>query len=141
VTSDEAPLAVTDTHALIWAASGNLKKLGKAARRIFERAGEGQCAIYIPTFALVELGEACHRGRVSVSSGAPFESWARTAFASGHYHEAPLTADIVCIAQGLFGIPERGDRLIAATAVALDLPLITRDEDIGKAASVRRLWA
>ena len=138
---EDTPLAVTDTHPLIWAATGRLNKLGKAAKRIFERAGAGQCSIYIPSLALVELGEACHRGTVTVSSGAPFEDWARAAFASGKYHEAQLTAEIVYLAQRLYTIPERGDRLIAATAVALDLPLITRDPQIGQPAGVQCLWA
>lgn len=40
-------------------------------------------------------------------------------FASGKYYEASLTAAVVCVAQGLHEIPERGDRLIAATAMAL----------------------
>jgi len=134
-------LAVTDTHALIWAASGNFRKLGKDAKRVFERTSEGQCSIYIPSIALLELGEACHRGTVTINSGAAFEDWARAAFASGKYHEAELTAEIVYVAQRLYGIAERGDRLIAATAVALDLPLITRDQDIGRAAGVKCLWA
>jgi PIN domain nuclease of toxin-antitoxin system len=140
MSSAETPLAVTDTHALIWAATGNLKRLGKAARRIFERAGEGRCSIYIPSIALIELGEACHRGTVAVGTSASFEEWARAAFASGKYHEAQLTAEVVYVAQRLYAIAERGDRLIAATAVALDLPLITRDPDIATAAGVECLW-
>jgi predicted nucleic acid-binding protein len=71
----------------------------------------------------------------------PFEEWARAAFASGKYYEAQLTAEIVYVAQRLYAIAERGDRLIAATAVVLDLPLITRDREIGKAAGVQCLWA
>lgn len=39
-----------------------------------------------------------------------------------------------------FTIPERGDRLIAATAVALDVPLITRDPEIAACANVTLLW-
>ncbi len=132
------PLAVTDTHALIWAIDGNRKRLGKRARKQFENADDGKCAIYIPALVLVELGEACHRERVTLSL--PFEEWARVAFASGKYHEAELTADIVYVAQRLYAIEERGDRLIAATAVALDLPLITRDPQIAAAAGVECLW-
>jgi PIN domain nuclease of toxin-antitoxin system len=131
-------LAVTDTHALIWAIDGTRKRLGKKARRQFESADAGKCSIYIPAIALVELGEACHRERVTLSLA--FEEWTRLAFASGKYHEAELTAEIVYVAQGLYAISERADRLIAATAVALDLPLITRDPQIAAAARVECLW-
>jgi predicted nucleic acid-binding protein len=89
---------------------------------------------------LVELGEACHRGTVAVGTSVSFEEWARAAFASGKYHEAQLTAEVIYVAQRLYAIAERGDRLIAATALALDLPLITRDPDIATAAGVECLW-
>ena len=136
--SSVPPLAVTDTHALIWAIDGNRKRLGKRARKQFENADDGKCSIHIPALVLVELGEACHRERVELSL--PFEEWTRLAFASGKYHEAELTAEIIYIAQSLYTIAERGDRLIAATAVALDLPLITRDPQIAAAAGVECLW-
>jgi PIN domain nuclease of toxin-antitoxin system len=132
------PLAVTDTHALIWAIDGNRKRLGKHARKMFDNADEAKCAIYIPALALAELGEACHKDRVTLAL--PFEEWARAAFGSGKYHEAALTAEIVYLAQRLYAILERDDRLIAATAVALDLPLITRDPQIAAAAGVECLW-
>src|SRR5712671_7476513 len=112
------PLAVTDTHALIWAIDGNRKRLGKRARKLFDSADEAKCAIYIPAFVLAELGEACHKDRVRLAL--PFELWARAAFASGKYDEAELTAEIVYVAQRLYAIAERGDRLIAATAATLD---------------------
>jgi hypothetical protein len=41
-------------------------RLGKRARKLFDNADEGKCAIYIPALALVELGEACRRERVAL---------------------------------------------------------------------------
>ena len=96
------PLAVTDTHALIWAIDGNRKRLGKLARKMFDNADEAKCAIYIPVLALAELGEACHKDRVTLAL--PFEEWARAAFASGKYHVAELTAEIVYVAQRLYAL-------------------------------------
>jgi predicted nucleic acid-binding protein len=43
-------------------------------------------------------------------------------------------------AEELYAIREQGDRLIAATAAVLDLPLVTRDPEIKKAAGVELLW-
>ncbi len=119
------PLAVTDSHALIWAATGKKARLGKGARRFFEDVERGLAALYVPTIALVEIGEAVQRGRISFSNG--FERWTESMFASGRYHPAPLTAEVVLRAQSLYAIPERGDRLIAATAIELDCPLLSRD--------------
>jgi len=46
---------------------------------------------------------------------------------------------VVRRAQNLFAIKGRGDRLIAASAVALDVPLMTRDGEIAACAQVKRL--
>jgi PIN domain nuclease of toxin-antitoxin system len=131
-------LAVVDTHALIWALSGQRKRLGRAARRLIERADRGQAALYVPAIALVEVGEAEHRGAIRLNAG--FDSWVEGLFSTGRYHPADLTASIVRRAQTLFSIPERSDRLIAATALELDVPLVTRDPEIAEAAGVELIW-
>jgi PIN domain nuclease of toxin-antitoxin system len=51
-----------------------------------------------------------------------------------------LTLDIVLQAEAFYSIAERADRLIAATAAELEIPLITRDPDIGRAAGVDVIW-
>jgi hypothetical protein len=79
-----------------------------------------------------------HAGRDRHGS---FEQWARSAFSSGKYHEAHLSAEIVHAAQRLYLIAERGDRLIAAIALVLELPLITRDPQIADAAGVECIWS
>jgi PIN domain nuclease of toxin-antitoxin system len=88
--------------------------------------------------ALVEIGEAVRRGTVKFASG--FDVWAQELGASGNYHVVDLTLPIVLRAQALHLIPERGDRLVAATAVELDCPVVTKDADIGRTRGVRVLW-
>lgn len=133
-----SPIAVVDTHALLWYAMGRGRKLGRRARQLLTRADEGHAAVYIPAIALVEVLEAAHRGTVVLTDGP--EAWVSGLTASGGFRVAALTTEIVLRSATLYSIPERGDRLIAATAVELDLPLITRDPAIAAVASVRQVW-
>ncbi len=136
--SERSVLAVTDTHSLLWHATQRVQKLGLRAREHFERTDRREAAVYVPTFVLAEVGELVHLGRVQLPR--PFEEWLDDLLGSKVYIPADLTADVVRSAHSLFAIPERGDRLIAATAVALDVPLITRDGEIAACAQVGRLW-
>jgi PIN domain nuclease of toxin-antitoxin system len=131
-------LAVTDSHGLIWYATGRKRKLGSKARGLFERADSAGAAVYIPSIALVQIAEASHRGIVHLSSG--FATWCRKLLSSPHFISVDLGVEVVMKAEELYAIPERGGRLIAATAALLDLPLITRDPEIAKAAGVDLLW-
>lgn len=133
-----AELAVTDSHGLIWYATGRKRKLGSKARRLFERADSAGAGVYIPSIALVEIAEASHRGVVHLSGG--FATWCRGLLSSPHFIAVDLGVEIVVKAEELYAIPERGDRLIAATAVVLDLALMTRDPGIADAAGVKLLW-
>lgn len=130
-------LAVTDAHALIWAASDH-RRLGRKARRLFDQVEAGEAAIYVPTIVLVEIGEALRNGTVRIPNG--FEAWTHALISSGRYHVVDLSLSIVLRAHSLYAIPERGDRLIAATAAELECPLITRDPGIARAAGVDIIW-
>jgi PIN domain nuclease of toxin-antitoxin system len=131
-------LAVTDTHALLWFATGAHRRLGRAARRLFERADDGYAAIYVPTLVLVEVAENVRLGRVALETG--FLAWEEALFASGHFFPVDLTREIVRSAETLYEIPQRGDRLIAATAVVLECSLVTRDPQIAASARVAAVW-
>lgn len=131
-------IAVTDTHALVWYARREWRKLGSSARSLFERAEDGRASIYVPTLALVELGENARRGKVSLQQGV--SEWTPALFGMGSFFPVDLTVEIVLRAEELYSIPERGDRLIAATAAHLGYPLITRDPEIAAAAGVEVVW-
>jgi len=131
-------VAVTDSHALIWYAMGPGRRLGRAARALFTRAESGEATIYVPTLVLVEVAEAVRRGVVRFDGG--FSRWTRGLLASGRFVAADLTAAVVLEADGLYTIRERGDRLIAATAVHLECPLITRDPALARVPSLTTVW-
>ncbi|MEX2282032.1 MAG: type II toxin-antitoxin system VapC family toxin [Gemmatimonadota bacterium] len=128
---------VTDTHPLVWYARSKPKKLGRRARHAFEQAEAGKAVIYVPTVALVEVLELVRRGYIKLSF--PPGQWVTALLSEGGFMSADLTTDVVLAGQGLYAIPERCDRLIAATALALRLPLITRDPAIA-AVGIDVVW-
>lgn len=131
-------VAVADAHALVWFALGPQRKLGARARALLQRAEIGKATIYVPTIALVEIGEAFRRGALHQTSS--FVRWAAALLAREGFVAVDLTVDIVLAAEGLYMIPERGDRLIAATALHLDCPLITRDPAMSLIAGLESIW-
>lgn len=104
---------------------------------MLKRVGSGRAAVHVSTITLVEIGEAMWLGRLAGSS---YDEWVDGLLSTGNFHPVDLTVPIVRRAQTLFSIPERADRLIAATAAELDVPLITRDPAIADAAGVEVIW-
>ncbi|HEU4884668.1 MAG TPA: PIN domain-containing protein [Longimicrobium sp.] len=132
-------IAVTDTHALIWWITNQRRRLGKQANAFFDRVDDGQAVVCIPTLALVELDEAMASG--SVSLGEPFPDFVRRLETTpSRYLVVSLTPEILLLAHELLGIPERSDRLIAATAASLGYPLITRDAEITRVIGADHIW-
>lgn len=129
---------MVDTHGLVWYALERWKKLGKAARRVLSSADQGDAVVYVPTIVLVEIGELERLGRIRLRSG--LRRWARELFSRNAFRPAELNVEVALEAHSLHQVQERGDRLIAATALHLDLPLITRDRALGTATGVRTIW-
>lgn len=138
VDAQEMTLAVTDTHALIWWSRGEVKKLGRVSRGMFEKAESGRAAIYVPVFSLIEVAEAMRRGFFVPTH--TFEGWTRQLLASGAFIPVDLSPDILYEAESLYAIPERGDRLIAATALHLAYPLITKDPAVKAVRGLDTIW-
>lgn len=128
-----------DTHALLWWLLGRVERLGRAARRFVADVDRGAAVACVSTLSLVEVGEALRAGRVRLPM--PFTAFVAGLDATpGRYLVVPFTAAMAVRAHDLHAIPERGDRLIAATALELGYPLITRDPEIAAVIGVEQLW-
>ncbi len=132
-------IAVTDTHALIWWITNQSRRLGREANAFFDRVDDGQAVVCIPAMVLVELDEAMAAGTVTLGESFP-EFVRRLETTPSRYLIVDLTPQVVLLAHELLQIPERGDRLIAATAAVLGYPLITRDPEITAVIGVDHIW-
>ena len=112
---------VTDTQALVKFMMGK-KVINEKAHQAFLDADKGRAVIIIPAIVLVEMLYLFEKHRISVSLFQTDEL-----LKSQNYQFEPLSLEILRAASGIDDIPEMHDRLIAATACYLDLPLITND--------------
>lgn len=127
---------VSDTHALIWYLTGQLRRLSRRVRQAFQAADDGRATVRIPVVVLMEVVLLERRGRIEVAYR---ELRDQLALRPGMPLEALLPEDID-EARNLAVLRDPFDCLIAATARRLGLPLITRDEVITEAKVVRTYW-
>lgn len=130
----------TDTHSILWHLAKN-RRLSRRARRAFVSANEGTVQILVPSMVLVEAIFLAQRQRVSEKQVAGLFS-AVSEEARASFRIVPLDM-AVAEAVGHFGpaaIPDMPDRIIAATARALAVPLITADSIIGASGLVDVVW-
>lgn len=132
------PDLVTDTHALIWYLEDS-PRLGPDARSAFEACDRGESVIYVPTICLVEIVYLQEKSRI------PFDlkSALDAALQGGSTGLVPyfLSVDVVdALAQvSRAEVPDMPDRIIAATAVHLGVPLISRDRKL-QLSNVQTIW-
>lgn len=130
---------VTDTHALYWHLT-NDPKLSAAARLAFLRTDHGLDCLFVPGIALIEQVYLVERGRLALGPVDHVLGLLDTPV--GSYAVAALDQVVAQAVRRVprANVPEMPDRIIAATAYRLGLPLITRDLAIRRAAIVPIVW-
>ena len=130
---------VTDTHALLWHILQS-KRLSQKAALVFNQADENEARIYIPNIVLVEIVYLMEKTRI------PNESLGNLIklldINPNNYRITQIGVSTIRAMQSLQrqSIPDMPDRIIAATALELGLPLITKDSKIIKANVVEIIW-
>lgn len=127
---------VTDTHALIWYATGEQKRLGRHARAAFQGLCDGKGFVYVPAPAVMETWLLTRTGGLRINTS--LNAWWATIQAAGFVHEAMTHADVLAAAGLDWAHQDMWDRLIVAMARRLDVPLLTRDQTITEFAEETR---
>lgn len=129
---------VADTHAVLWWLGGAMPRLGRTARRIFRQADTGSCEIILSVMSLWEIGVLYDAGRLRLPLG--YGNWCDELERHPGFRVEPLTRHDVELGRAVRGLREPADRLIAATALRLQAPLLTADQRIAGSGALRVLW-
>lgn len=130
-----AEIIVLDTHVLLWLGM-EPQRLSRAARRAFDTAPRRLLA----DISLRELAWLHENGRVDLEREP--SAWLEDAIDSFDVEIVAISPAIAQrstrIAQHFHGDP--ADQLIAATAIELDVPLVTADDKLRKSNALRTVW-
>jgi PIN domain nuclease of toxin-antitoxin system len=128
---------VTDTHPLVWYATGTHRRLSQQALRAFQDASGDQALIYVPAFVLWEIAMLLKVRRIVLHES--YGEWIEHLLAQPGYALAPVEARILIEAYA-YPFPDPFDSVITATAKVMDLPLLTRDTEINASHLAEVYW-
>lgn len=129
-------MIVADTHVWLWM-NDDPDRLSEKARVALAHTD----GVIVSPISAWELSTIVAKGRLDL--GRPVIEWVRTALAVDRMVLAPLPAEVAVAAgelgkQGFHGDP--ADRLIVATALHFQVPLVTKDGLIRDWSGVPTIW-
>ena len=129
---------VVDTHTIVWYLSADSRLSANAAAALDSATAAGE-HILVPSICLVELTCLVEKGRLPVAARDRLIQALDDPTAPCLL--APLDRMVADALESVsrVEVPDLPDRIVAATAVALGAPLISRDRRI-RASQVQTLW-
>ena len=130
--------AVIDTHIAIWYFA-DPTQLSKNAEAAIDNA-ENNGTIYVASITIVELIYLIEKGRVPrdvLTLLCDALDDPMTAFRLVELSRA-ISDEVEHISRLI--VPNMPDRIISATALYLNLPLVTKDEKIQKLTNIQTIW-
>jgi len=130
--------ALLDTHAAVWYFLG-LRELSPAASQSIRRALDRGNPIYLSAISIIETIYLVERGRLPMEALRRLKEGVMDPASGFLVH--PVDEDVAdAIHQISWSrVPDMPDRIIAATALHLGIPLITRDQRL-QSAGIPTIW-
>jgi PIN domain nuclease of toxin-antitoxin system len=130
-------LILLDTHVVLWLAQ-DYKRISKAAQAAIEEARNKDRGLAVAGITLVEIARLASNGRINLIPDVE----TLLSEVERRFVILPITSKI---AMQAFALPanypkDPVDRVIGATALIEDLPLITADREIRKSKAVPTIW-
>jgi len=113
----------------------NVGKIGKAAKLILQDADSGKNTILISIISIVEILYLSERNKIPLD----FEDVRRKLLPLDNFRIVDLDFDIVETAKTVQGL-ELHDRLIVATSLSLNIPILTSDQIKKESGKVYVIW-
>lgn len=130
---------VADTHTLIWYIF-DLNKFSEASLNALEQATNSGNPIYVSAISVVEIAYLVEKGRL------PEDVFTRVLNALDDPKIGLVLAPLDRNISGKIGLVDRAtvadmpDRIIAATALHLGFPLVTRDTKVQNLSIIKTIW-
>jgi PIN domain nuclease of toxin-antitoxin system len=131
-------MIVLDTHIIIWDAL-NPNKISKEAKEAIIQANESD-GIILCDISLWEIAMLMKKERIKVN--ARYKDFISLIIASNRYIIQEITVDIAELSVNLSSSVNKdpADRIIAATSICNNAPLITADANLLNAKEITTIW-
>ncbi len=131
-------MILLDTHVLIWFID-NPKLLSAKARREIDQAFSLQ-QIYFSQISYWEISMLVAKGRLIFNI--QLKEWLESVERLPQCTSVGITPSVATISYELSNTfhGDPADRIIVATSIALNIPLITKDKVIGNYKEIKTLW-